>query len=100
MSNLERLLKHDRAIVMAGLVVVIALSWAYLLSGAGMNMPAMDMTASSKSIESAAEMSAMTPAPWSLGYAMLIFVMWHVMMIAMMTPSAAPMRPTASPRPK
>ena len=37
-------------------------------------------------------MAAMaTPADWTLGYAVLMFFMWWVMMIAMMLPSAAPM---------
>jgi predicted metal-binding membrane protein len=33
----------------------------------------------------------MTPAIWTLGYALLMFAMWWVMMVAMMLPSAAPM---------
>ena len=37
------------------------------------------------------DMSMMTPAVWSPGYAGLMFLMWWVMMIAMMLPSASPM---------
>ena len=33
----------------------------------------------------------MMPAVWDSGYAVVMFVMWWVMMIAMMLPSAAPM---------
>ena len=33
----------------------------------------------------------MTPAVWTSGYAVLMFSMWWVMMVAMMLPSAAPM---------
>ena len=33
----------------------------------------------------------MQPAQWSAGYAVLMFSMWWVMMVAMMLPSAAPM---------
>jgi predicted metal-binding membrane protein len=33
----------------------------------------------------------MSTGPWTLGYAMLVLVMWAVMMAAMMLPSAAPM---------
>ena len=33
----------------------------------------------------------MTPASWTLGYAVLMFFMWWIMMLAMMLPSAAPM---------
>jgi predicted metal-binding membrane protein len=35
-------------------------------------------------------MSVMTPAVWTPGYAVLIFLMWWIMMIAMMLPSATP----------
>jgi len=35
------------------------------------------------------QMMAMAPE-WSLGYAAIVFVMWAVMMVAMMLPSAAP----------
>ena len=34
---------------------------------------------------------AMTPATWTPGYALVMFSMWWLMMIAMMLPSAAPM---------
>jgi predicted metal-binding membrane protein len=37
----------------------------------------------------AGQMMAMPPK-WSLGYGLVIFVMWAVMMLAMMLPSAAP----------
>lgn len=36
-------------------------------------------------------MDMMSPMPWTPGYAMLMFTMWWIMMIAMMLPSAAPM---------
>ena len=32
----------------------------------------------------------MPPPSWSVGYAAITFAMWSIMMIAMMTPSAAP----------
>ena len=35
------------------------------------------------------EIMMMAP-PWTLGYAALIFLMWAIMMVAMMLPSAAP----------
>lgn len=34
---------------------------------------------------------AMAPMPWTPSYALLMFAMWSIMMIAMMLPSAAPM---------
>lgn len=78
-SAVERGLRHDRLLVIAGLVVVIALSWAYLLTGAGtlQDMGGMLMPMSS--------------GPWTLGHAALMLAMWVVMMAAMMLPSAAPM---------
>jgi predicted metal-binding membrane protein len=75
---LENLLRRDRAVVAVGLVAVVALAWAYLASGAGMDTEMM------------ADMPDMAPMPWTTLYAVMLFVMWWVMMIAMMVPSAAP----------
>jgi predicted metal-binding membrane protein len=83
---LESLLKRDRVIVVAGLVVVVALAWAYLLLGAGMDMSALRMTALPAAMEPGPPTS-----PWTPAYGLLMLVMWWVMMIAMMVPSAAPM---------
>jgi predicted metal-binding membrane protein len=80
---LEALLRRDRAVVIAALVVVIAVSWLWIVLGAGMGMSAIEMTRMPRAM-------VMTPAVWSPGYAILIFLMWSVMMVAMMLPSAAP----------
>jgi len=74
-------LHHDRAIVLGSLAVAIALAWAYLLLGAGVEMEMMDM--------GGGRMMAMPPE-WTLAYGLVVFVMWAVMMVAMMLPSAAP----------
>lgn len=74
-------LRHDRAVVLGSLVVVIALAWTYLLLGAGIPMEMMDM--------GGGQVMAMPPE-WTFGYAVVVFVMWAVMMVAMMLPSAAP----------
>lgn len=84
---LEAVLRRDRQSVIAGLTVVIALSWTWLLLGAGTGMSAVDMLFGSGS-DSMARM--MTPTAWTLGYAVVMFTMWWVMMTAMMLPSAAP----------
>jgi predicted metal-binding membrane protein len=63
-------LGRDRRIVIGGLLAVIALSWSYLLTGAGMPM--------------------LAPAVWTPAYFALMVVMWWVMMAAMMLPSATP----------
>jgi len=80
---LEALLRRDRAVVIAALVAVIAVSWLWIVLGAGMGMSAIEMTRMPRDM-------IMTPAVWSPGYAILIFLMWSVMMVAMMLPSAAP----------
>jgi predicted metal-binding membrane protein len=82
-SLLEALLRRDRAVVIAALLAVIAVSWLWIVLGAGMGMSAIEMTRMPRDM-------VMTPAVWSLGYAALIFAMWSVMMVAMMLPSAAP----------
>lgn len=99
-TALEALLKRDRTIAVAGLVAVSVLAWAYILAGAGMGMPAVEMTRMSGGTATninmdnggISAMAAVTaPAAWTLGYALLMLVMWCVMMVAMMLPSAAPM---------
>ena len=42
--DLESVLRRDRLVVVIALVAVIALSWAYVLAGAGMGMSAFKMT--------------------------------------------------------
>ncbi len=78
---LSALLRRDRVLVLAGLALVIALSWIWLLMGAGIPMDEMDM--------GGGQIMLMAPA-WTAGYAALIFSMWIIMMAAMMLPSAAP----------
>ena len=67
----RRGLTLDRLIVVSALLIVMAMAWAYLFAGAGMSM--------------------MGRAIWTPGYAVLMFFMWWIMMVAMMLPSAAPM---------
>ena len=86
-AAIESVLKRDRIVVIGALSMVVVVSWAYVLAGAGMDMSAFEMT---RMISGDAGM-VMTPAVWGIGYASLMFFMWWVMMIAMMLPSAAPM---------
>jgi predicted metal-binding membrane protein len=74
-------LHHDRAVVLGSLAFVVLFAWTYLLLGAGVGTEMMDI--------GAGQMMAMPPE-WSLAYGLIIFVMWAVMMLAMMLPSAAP----------
>jgi len=80
---LKAVLSRDRLVVIAGLVTVIVLSWAFILADAGMDMPASEAMSPA--------MAVATPAVWTPAYAALIVVMWGIMMVAMMLPSAAPM---------
>jgi predicted metal-binding membrane protein len=92
-DTLETIVRRERLVVVTALTTVIALSWACLLAGAGMGMSALEMTRMSQ-LEMAGDragMAMLTPAVWTPGYAVLMFVMWWIMMVAMMLPSAAPM---------
>jgi predicted metal-binding membrane protein len=73
-----RVLVHQRVVVTIGLAAAIIVSWLYMLPGGGMDW-------------AMAAMPRGHPADWSLDYAALTFLMWAMMMAAMMLPSAAPM---------
>lgn len=93
--SLERLLKRDGAITAVGLLVLCALTWVYIVAGAGLGMSAWDMTTLALLPQQhvagpSTEMGAMTPMTWGPRYWALMVGMWWTMMIAMMTPSAAP----------
>jgi predicted metal-binding membrane protein len=97
-ASLEAVISRDRVVVITALLAVIGLSWAYLLTGAGMGMSAVEMTTRSQlgmahgmSEGGMAGMAMMTPAVWTPSHAVLMLFMWWVMMVAMMLPSAAPM---------
>ena len=78
-SVLESVLRRDRMVVAVGIAAIAALAWAYLVylalgmeeMGAGMAM---------------AQMRSWTAADFAL-----MFLMWSVMMVGMMPPTAAPM---------
>jgi predicted metal-binding membrane protein len=88
-ASLERLLRRDRAIVLAAIAAVVLLAAAWLVSfgarAAGTAMTGMAMDA--------AHGAALSPgfAPWSEGDFLIMLTMWAAMMIGMMTPSVAPM---------
>ncbi len=84
----ERLLRNDIAIVLGSVfLIVLGASW-YTIAGVGMNMSAVDMTRMAGPIGEPMSMGG--AQTWAFSYVVLIFLMWWVMMIAMMTPSAAP----------
>ena len=91
-SILETVLKRDKALVIAGLAAVTLLAWAYLFYLAqGMG----DMAAMPGSAISGMEGVEMTGAARTVAWGpvdfVLMFLMWAVMMVGMMVPSAAPM---------
>lgn len=87
----ETLLRRDQRVALMGLCALTGLAWAYLLTGAGMEMSVADMTTTALFPHTDKAASGMLMAQsWSLAHAALIAAMWWVMMIAMMTPSAAP----------
>ncbi|HUE62760.1 MAG TPA: DUF2182 domain-containing protein [Rhizomicrobium sp.] len=87
-ATLSALLRRDRAVILASLLGIALLAWAYLfwfsstmkmeMPGAAMNMAGM-----------ADEMSPGFTA-WNLSHALVMFAMWAIMMVGMMTPSVAP----------
>ncbi|WP_260291281.1 DUF2182 domain-containing protein [Sedimenticola hydrogenitrophicus] len=75
--------RRDRWTILASLFALVLLAWLYLWIDAGqmdmMSTPAGDMGN-----------GAMAPGPWRLESLLLTFLMWAVMMVGMMLPSAVP----------
>lgn len=78
-NTTQAIFTRDRLVVLGGLVGIVALSWVYLIY-LSIDMQNMSM-----------EMSMPQMQAWKPADFILTFIMWSVMMIAMMTPSAAPM---------
>ncbi len=74
-TSLETILKRDRAIVLVHLVGVTALAWLYLMLAAAEMGESM----------TTARMVSWTPLDFAF-----TFMMWAIMMVGMMVPSAAP----------
>jgi predicted metal-binding membrane protein len=77
----EALLKRERTVVIAGLASIIMLAWAYMFY----------LTEQMDSMGMSMDMALPAMQVWGLTDFIYMFIMWAVMMIAMMTPSAAPM---------
>lgn len=90
--SIEAIIRRDRWIVATSLALVVALSWSFLLAGAGMGESAVEMTGMYYEDPASMDMDSpmMRPAAWTPAYMAVMFVMWWGMMIAMMLPSAAP----------
>ena len=83
MPALDRRLRRDRAVVGAALLAIALVAWLYLVHLSA-TMPGMDMA----DMPGMAMPRAHAWDPLDVG---LLFIMWAVMMIAMMVPAAAPM---------
>ena len=84
-------LNRDRFIIFAGLLLLVGVSWGYLfLVSSDMNNPDMQMISG---IGNGLGMSAATVRimPWDATEWVSMFIMWSVMMVGMMIPSASPM---------
>jgi predicted metal-binding membrane protein len=77
---LEPVLRRDRARVLAGLGLVAVAAWAYTVY-LSWSMAAMDYAA----------MPPLHAQTWTVGDTFATFLMWAVMMAAMMLPASAPM---------
>lgn len=81
-TPLEYILKKDRLVIVAGLLFISVLSWLYIVY-LYRQMLVMDM--------SAAFFAMPMTQHWAATDFVLLFLMWLVMMIAMMTPSVSPL---------
>jgi len=88
LSVVEALARRQRGIAIAGLVLVSAAAWAFVLSGSGTGMSVWSMSTWQfpPPMDRPGMAGAWTPAWW-----LVMLAMWWVMMVAMMLPSAAPM---------
>ena len=86
-TPLEAVLRRDRAIVLAGVVGVAILAWVYLFYLAW----DMQRGMSAGSMQTGMGLAMSQVRAWGAVDFLLMFVMWAVMMIAMMVPTAAPM---------
>ena len=76
----ERLLKQERLIIITSLLAVVGLAWIYLFI-LSLHMEGM----------MAENLSTMAqPKSWTAIDGLLMFIMWAVMMVGMMVPSASP----------
>jgi len=87
---LERALRRDRLVVLAATAAMLALAWGWLLLGAGTGMSPFSMTTLAFPPYAGRQIGLFPHEPWDGAYWITMLAMWWIMMIAMMTPSAAP----------
>ncbi len=84
----EKLICQQRNITLTALIIIILIAWYYVLAGAGTGMNIWAMT--TWQFPPQTTLQSM-PQQWTIHYSLLMLIMWWVMMIAMMLPSATPM---------
>jgi predicted metal-binding membrane protein len=98
-AALESLLKRDRLVIAASLAALFLLAWIFLLQLAGQMATMQGMAARMMGMrveDGISRFLALTMSPMTAGLAdtgatlVLVAVMWMVMMVGMMLPSAAP----------
>jgi predicted metal-binding membrane protein len=87
-ATMTALLRRDRVIILASLFAIAILAWAYLFWFA--STMTMEMPAPAMNMPGMAEEMSPAFTTWTISHALVIFAMWAIMMIGMMTPSVAP----------
>ena len=98
-TTLETVLRRDRSVILFGLILITLIAWGYMVylagSMSGMDMSGMDLRGMSMSQNGMSMehggMVMNSVMSWTAVDFLMTFVMWAVMMVAMMVPAAAPM---------
>jgi predicted metal-binding membrane protein len=86
-SGPDAVFRRDRIVILTGLAAVVFVAWAYLFYVAGRMGSAGEMGA----MDMVPEMAMPDMHRWGVVEFLLLLVMWTVMMVAMMVPSASPL---------
>ena len=82
---------HYRFLILLLLSAITLFCWIYIFFGIGMTMSAWDMTMQKYQINlSSTNMASNIKNPLNPLYTISLFLMWLIMMVAMMLPSAIP----------
>ena len=87
LTRLETMLQRDRTVLIAGLVAVALVAWVSLCSMVWKTTA----TGTTGAMGMTSEMAMPVMQGWGAIEILLLFVMWAVMMVAMMVPSIAPL---------
>lgn len=83
-------LQRDTAVALAALLAISGLAWLWIFQLA-IQMQAMAMPGMAAMEMSHLQMMSPALAPWTPTLGLYLFAMWAIMMVGMMTPTAAPM---------